>query len=351
MHYGRVTCNRVVAPSEGVVYRGAPVQPSPNQVRPGTRTDSSAGRDRPRRDCCHEGTPHRHGTRVAYVRDFCRCLACTAANTAASRTRYRHQAIGRWQPFVDAGAVREHLSALRAAGIGVERIARLTGLSLSHIRTLASTRLDGSPPTRKVRPDTAARVLAIQPSPATRAPRSRVPALGTRRRLQALARLGWSLAQQADQLSRRPASLRRSMASDTVTADTAHAVAVLYARLETTGPPELTAEQRAAADAVRREALPHGWPPPLAWDDIDTDPAPPATPPAATKHDIDDIAIERAIAGDGVTYDQLTSDEQQTVVEVLTDRGQSLRGIAAQLRTTKRTVSRRRACSSNEPVI
>src|SRR4051794_16068213 len=232
--------------------------------QPGSATVSARGagpgkQTRSQRDCSHERFPHRHGTRVAYVKDRCRCPDCTAANTAASRTRYRQQAIGRWQPFTDAGVVREHLAALRAAGIGVERIAKLTGLSLSHVRTLADTRPDASATTKRVRADTIDRILAIPISPATRAPRSQVAALGTRRRLQALARLGWSLELLADQLGRRPASLRRSMAGDRVTAETARSVAALYARLATQGPPQLTAEQRAAADALGQEATERGW--------------------------------------------------------------------------------------------
>jgi DNA-directed RNA polymerase specialized sigma24 family protein len=133
------------------------------------------------------------------------------------------------------------------------------------------------------------------------------------------------------------------MAGDTVTAETARSVAALYARLETRTPPQLTAEQRAAADAARQEATERGWLSPMGWDDVDTDPTPPPTPPACTGPDIDDVAIERALAGDGVTYDQLTTAEQQTVVATLTAHGRSIRDIATQLRTTKRTVSRRRA--------
>jgi hypothetical protein len=59
--------------------------------------------------------------------------------------------------------------------------------------------------------------------------------------------------------------------------------------------------------------------------------------------DVDEIAIERALAGDGIRYDDLTSVEQEEVIRELTDRGRSIRDIAAQLATTKRTVSRRRA--------
>ncbi|MCU1617565.1 MAG: hypothetical protein JWO98_5105 [Frankiales bacterium] len=53
--------------------------------------------------------------------------------------------------------------------------------------------------------------------------------------------------------------------------------------------------------------------------------------------------MERALAGDHITYDDLTAVEQQEVVRRLTARGASIRDIAAQLSTTKRTVSRRRA--------
>lgn len=295
---------------------------------------------RPHRNCTHQGTSHRHGTRIAYVKDSCRCPDCTAANAATSRARYRQQALGQWHPFTHAAPVREHLVALRAAGVGVERIAQLTGLSLSHVRALASAH---AWTTIKVRQDTAARILAVTANPSTRASRSQVPALGTRRRLQALPRLGWPLESIAQQLGRRPASLRRSMAGATVTAHTARTVAELYSRLEGTAPPEQTAEQRNAAAAVRQEAVLRSWPPPLAWDDIDKDPSPTNAPPATSDSDLDPIAIERAIAGDGVTYDQLTPAEQQSAIALLTDRGHSIRAIAAQLHTTKRTVSRRRS--------
>jgi DNA-binding NarL/FixJ family response regulator len=109
-------------------------------------------------------------------------------------------------------------------------------------------------------------------------------------------------------------------------------------------PPQATSEQRAAAGAARAHAAAHGWLPPLAWDDIDTDPTPPApTAQPSRRDDIDEIAVERALAGDHITYDDLTPFEQQEVVRRLSARGTSIRDIAAQLGTTKRTVSRRRA--------
>ncbi|UOY03174.1 helix-turn-helix domain containing protein [Blastococcus sp. PRF04-17] len=294
------------------------------------------------RECTHPQARHRHGTRAAYVKDRCRCTDCTAANTAASRTATRERIYGRWQPYVDAGPVREHIAALRAAGIGVERIAQLAGISVSHVRELAGR---ANPPgTQRVRPSTATQVLRIGIDDASRAPSSRVDATGTHRRLQALVAIGWSTELLAAQLGRRPSSLCRSMTGQSVTARTAQEIAALYERLWSTRPPRATTEQRAAADAARAKAAAQGWLPPLAWDNIDVDPTPPtltACPFQAT--DIDEIAVERALAGDHITYHELTAVEQQEAVRRLTARGSSIRDIAAQLGTTKRTVSRRRA--------
>ena len=296
------------------------------------------------RECAHPQARHRHGTRAAYVKDRCRCTDCTAANTAASRSVTRERIYGRWQPYVDADPVREHIAALRAAGIGVERIAHLAGLSVKHIRELAQRGRGDFPGTRRVRPSTATRILAISINDAHRAPHSRVDATGTRRRLQALIAIGWPAELLAAQLGRRPNSLCRSMTGESVTARTAQDVATLYERLWNSRPPRMTSEQRAAADAAQAHAAARGWLPPLAWDDIDTDPTPPAlTAGASPRNEMDEIAVERALAGDHITYDDLTTVEQQEVIRRLTARGSSIRDIAAQLGTTKRTVSRRRA--------
>jgi hypothetical protein len=296
------------------------------------------------RECTHPQARHQHGTRTAYVKDRCRCTDCTAANTAVSRTAARERLYGRWHPYVDASPVREYIAALRAAGIGVERIAHLAGLSIRYIRELAEHSHGHSRKTQRVRPDTATRILGIGMNDASRAPHSRVDATGTRRRLQALIAVGWPAELLAAQLGRRPGSLQRSMTSRSVTAHTAQDVAALYKQLWDVPPPRLTGEQRAAADAAQAHAAAQGWLPPLAWDDIDTDSTPPApTAQPLQRDDIDEIAVERALAGDNITYDALTPAEQQEVIRRLHARGTSIRDTAALLATTKRTVSRRRA--------
>lgn len=306
------------------------------------RVQHSQGRVK--RDCSHPHARHVHGTRVAYVKDRCRCTDCTAANTAAGRVVHRARTFGRWRPFVDAAPVREHIRALRAAGIGVEQIAMLACVSTSHVRELAHPGRDGNSGIRRVRPETAHQVLRIRIDQANRAPRSRVVATGTHRRLQALIAVGWPHDELAARLGRSSAGLRRSMLSDSVTAQTAQDVSALYEQLWNRRPPQSTDAQCAAADAARAYAAERGWLPPLAWDHIDTDPdRHHHAKRVETDGDLDEIAIERALAGDGVRLEHLTPAEQDEVVRRLTERGKSIRDIAQQLATTKRTISRRRA--------
>jgi predicted transcriptional regulator len=295
----------------------------------------------PIRDCQHRGRPHLHGTRTAYVKDQCRCAECRAANSAASKTAHRERVLGRWAPFVDASPVRAHIVTLREAGIGVERIARLAGISSSHVRELVPHTRTGRHPIQRVRPATAQRLLAIAVTDDNCASRSHVDATGTRRRLQALIAIGWTHRALAAELCRSATSLTRSMASGAVTARTARRVSDLYERLWDLQPPHATDDELAAFNAARALAASHSWPPPMAWDDIDTDPHPYADSSDLTD-ELDEIAIERAAAGDGMRFEHLTLAEQNEVVRRLTERGMSIRDIADQLATTKRTISRRR---------
>ncbi|MDX6432336.1 MAG: hypothetical protein QOE54_4702, partial [Streptosporangiaceae bacterium] len=51
--------------------------------------------------------------------------------------------------------------------------------------------------------------------------------------------------------------------------------------------------------------------------------------------------------GDGIRLDDLTAAEQAELVRRLTERGKSIRDIADQLATTKRTVTRRRESAAS----
>lgn len=300
----------------------------------------------PKRNCRHPRAQHQHGTRAAYVRDQCRCRGCTIANTAASNQMHRERAFGRWTPYVDAAQARQHIQVLRDVGIGVDQIAKLAGLSSSHLRGLIYPSSRGKPPFQKVRRETAERILAVPAEDTSRAANSHVDATGTRRRLQALVAVGWAQAWLAHELHRSPANLRRSMTSESVTARTAQLVNDMYERLWDAAPPDQVPAQRRASDAARTFAADHGWLPPLAWDDIDQDDDPDPLPSDPINEDdlLDEIAIERAMSGDRAV--RLTHAEQIEVVLRMSERGRSIRTIADTLSTSTRTVSRHRKQSS-----
>jgi hypothetical protein len=278
------------------------------------------------------------------VRDRCRCRPCTLANTAESSRAHRERTFGRWQPYVDAGPVRAHLQALRDVAIGIDQIAKLSGLSRSYLCGLIYTRRDGRPPYQRVRPGTAHKILALGVEETNRAEYAQVDATGTRRRLQALVAAGFTHKSLATALSRTPANLHRTMTRSRVTARTARVVRDLDERLWDTQPPCATKAQQVASDNARDYAAERGWLPRLAWDDIDHDPDPdpdqPDSSDADDLDDIDEVAVQRAMDGD--TTVPLNDAEQREVVHRMTARGQSIRVIAEVLSTSKRTVSRRR---------
>ena len=324
------------------------------------------------RCCLHVQVQHEHGTRAAYVLDRCRCAPCTAANTAQARRRSTAIAYGTWPGLVDADLTREHLRALRAAGLSLQRIAELSGVGRGTVSALVyGTQGRQAPPPARVRADTQRRLLAVHFDPASVAAGRRIAATGTRRRLQALTALGWSASCLALQTDRTARTLRRILLAELVTADTARSVAALYEQLRTAPPPRRTGSERAAADRAVSRARTAGWRPPVAWDNIDTDVDETHQPPArggATgigtagvdpnnfvrgdtcldERDcsqlLDEVAVERAMTGERLP---LTQTERYEVVARLTRQGLSARRISELLHTTTRTITRLRGASQH----
>jgi hypothetical protein len=73
--------------------------------------------DRTPKPCQHPRANHQHGTRLAYMLDRCRCLPCSAANSAYETRRVQLKAYGRGTPtgLVDATPARTHVEKLQAA--------------------------------------------------------------------------------------------------------------------------------------------------------------------------------------------------------------------------------------------
>lgn len=224
-----------------------------------------------------------HGTRARYVMGAgpgtgpgCRCEACTGANREDAARRNRLQLYGRWAPFVDAGPAREHVRRLAAAGIGWKRTAELAGVSRGAMRKLLLGGPGERPPTKRIRPETAAALLAVQVSPANLGGRALVDSAGTRRRVQALVAIGWSRAKLGGRLGIEPSGMSELLRREHVTAGRARAVTALYDELWNRQPPEGEWREKISAARSRNYAREHGWAPPAAWDDdlIDNPQAP-----------------------------------------------------------------------------
>jgi len=190
------------------------------------------------------------------------------------RRRARH---GYQCSFVDAAPARDHVAALRAAGIGLRRLADLSGVSRSALSCLVNGRPErGSAPNKRVAAQTAAAVLAVEIPEVGHdqvADGQLVDAIGTVRRLQSLVAYGYPRYYLAGRLGIAPGNATALFDAATlrVTAATARKVAALFAELEATPGPS----QRAKNDGLR-----NGWELPLAWDETELDHFTVATAPS-----------------------------------------------------------------------
>lgn len=276
----------------------------------------AAAVDRTPQTCAHKQADHVHGTYAAYVLDACRCRPCAGAHKAYETKRVRGHAYGRWNGLIDAQPARDHVLALMASGVGLKRIVIVSGISQGVLWKLVygKRRADGSRvPSVRVRPETAQRLLALELSPALLAAGAKVCGVGTRRRLQALVALGWSISE----LGRRVGITNihntvHGKNGGTVLASNARAVRELYDRLWATPPPQDTHRQRISASRARNYALEFQWPRPLAWDDETIDD--PFVGPELGEVDggLDEAAVQRRMDGD--TGVELTFDERREVV-------------------------------------
>ncbi|GGS96880.1 hypothetical protein [Streptomyces violaceus] len=210
------------------------------------------------------GRPHGN---AKYHLELCRCLVCAQAARAYDNNRRRAIAYGRWQPFVDAEPVRAHVRSLGEFGIGWMRAARLAGVSTGGVsKLLYGDRPRGLAPSRRVRPETALKLLSVEPTLDNLGDRTAVDGTGTRRRLQALVCAGWTQSELARRLGMNRANFGRTIVSRLVEVATLKATRVLYDELWRVGPVAAGVPEFRAA-AARRIAVSNGWAPVGAWDD------------------------------------------------------------------------------------
>ncbi|GHG97420.1 hypothetical protein ACFORH_42790 [Amycolatopsis roodepoortensis] len=221
-----------------------------------------------------------HG-RAKYVFEGCHCEVCRKANTAYAQKRYRRNALRR-SATVESGPVREHVLRLKAAGLGLPRIAELAGIHKQTVQYLmhgAAGRESG--PARRIRRATAELILAVDPATAPPMDLAVVDGTGTRRRLQALCALGWSQTVLGRRLGLSQQNLSALINGGGVRWTRSRQVTQLYDEMWNQKPAEDTAIQRRDVAAVRRNAVRRGWAPPMAWDDDAIDD--PAARPAGVR--------------------------------------------------------------------
>ncbi|BBC30054.1 hypothetical protein SGFS_013480 [Streptomyces graminofaciens] len=276
-----------------------------------------------------EAPHHRNLTCVKQYR--CRLPECVARIQAYERRRYRQKGYGTWQPLVDAEPARQHIAALRAAGHGLTSIQKDAKVSSA---TIARILYDGvNPRAERIRPEVAARILAVRIRPAAVTAHTIVDGTGTRRRLQALIAMGWTCRALAPRLGIHARQVDSLVWSERVLASTAARVAEHYRVLQTCRPGDHGVPSR-SQNLARNTAARNGWHGPLAWDDIDDPNAEPetdtddTTTPRRRKVNADPARVARLTA-QGMTAEQIAREigcHKRTVVRA---RGRAELAVAA----------------------
>jgi len=210
--------------------------------------------------------------------------------------------------MVEAARLRVHIRHLMDGGMRILDIAADAELCYGFLTRLVYDRA-----TRRATPAVAEAILAVRPRPADR---PLVDAAGTRRRIQALGRIGWARAEVATRLGVHPCAPGKWVANRCVTRDTAARVAALYTHLSTVPGPS-----RLAALRAQRA----GWPPPIAWDDDIDDPHARPNLGAPDTDLVDEVAVARALHGQPVA---LSTAERVAVAAGVLRRGEGPAALA-----------------------
>ncbi|MEU1497346.1 hypothetical protein [Streptomyces sp. NPDC005732] len=197
-----------------------------------------------------------HGSEARYQgalgRPGCRCSLCVSAWTKAGQRRRLAHLAGR-PPKISPEHVTAHINALTDAGMSLSCIARAAGVSRDTVTEHARGQH------KSIRRGRAALILAVRPEHADA--NSLVPALGSRRRIQALYAAGYgsyTIARHTDGLSARAIDYILGGQRSTVTIATRNTLADAY---------RILAERPMKNARTQKRAAENGWSGPGYWDD------------------------------------------------------------------------------------
>lgn len=225
---------------------------------------------------------HKHGqVSTCYIQHKCRCDECREAGNARERRRAKARAYGRdYTGLVDSSEAREHVLWLMSQGMGWKRLAEVSGVGKTAVASLIYGRKGANSDPRKGElvkriPRTKAdALLAVQPTLENLSDGALIDSRGTRRRIQALVAMGWSLSKIAVLAGIEPTNMSIVLNGTQCTAKRARIIAAIYEELWDQMPPRDEWHDKAAYSRARGMAKQKGWLPPLAWDDIDLDDSP-----------------------------------------------------------------------------
>lgn len=207
--------------------------------------------------------PH-HDTLTCYTDYRCRRPECVDRYNAYNRDCRRQIAAGTWEPLLDAEPVRQHLLALHAAGITIHRVAKLTGIPFRNVRSFTQHDYGNRAGRRhRVTREVAEKLLAITVETHTPA---YVDPTGSRRRVEALAAIGWPSIHVARAAGIHPSNRTTTFDSPTIMASTARKFAAAYDQLKGQKP-EQQGIRKSSITTVRLRAKNLRWPPPSYWDE------------------------------------------------------------------------------------
>lgn len=148
-----------------------------------------------------------------------------------------------------------------------------------------------------------------------------VPAHGFKRRVRALMRIGWTQKEIAAELGIAQGNLALKLRTNERVRRATHEAAVEVFERHC-----MTARSGAIAKRTARIAAKNGWPPPLAWTDIDDPNEQPkhnargSNDPAAQQRHLD-MAVVWRLVDEGVRVRQLTAAEAAEACRILVARG------------------------------
>jgi hypothetical protein len=208
--------------------------------------------------------PPNHDKLTCYTDYRCRRPECVARYNQQNLARIRAQRDGTWNRLVDAEPVRQHLLSLEAENVGPGAVAYTTGLPIQTVLEFTRTRRDKRRGRRhRTTPEVAAKILAVTVDNHIR---GRVPAVGTHRRIQALAAAGWPLIHIAAHAGLGRPTISDLLRRQTVLADTAKAVAAAFEDLKAKKP-ERNGVDKVQAKRARDWAARNNWATLAYWND------------------------------------------------------------------------------------